>query len=63
MKQIGGEQSALFSLSAAEFGALLERVRAGQLLEPHATFLEGPTGALVRFYSFDDAMLAKLAIV
>ena len=63
MKQIGGEQSALFSLSAAEFGALLERVRARQLLEPYATFLGGPTGALVRFYSFDDATLDKLAIV
>ena len=63
MKQIGGEQSAFFSLSAAESGALLERVRAGQLLEPHATFLEGPTVALLRFYPFDDAMFAKLAIV
>ena len=63
MKQIGGEQSELFSLNAAEFDALQQRVRDRQLPEPHAIFPEGPTGALVRFRSFDNAMLAKLAIV
>ena len=63
MKQIGGERSELFSLTAAEFDSLQQRVRDGQLPEPHAIFPEGPTGALVRFRSLDDAMLAKLAIV
>jgi hypothetical protein len=63
MKQIGGEQSALFSLTAAEFRRLQERVRDDRSFEPHAIFPEGPNGALVRFRSSDDAVLAKLAIV
>lgn len=62
MKQIGGEVSALFSLNTTEFGTLQDRVRDGQLPEPHAIFPEGLTGALIRFRSVDDAMLAKLAI-
>jgi len=63
MKQIGGDTSALSSLTAKELAALLERVREGQFEHPLAVHPEGPMGGLVRFRSFDEAMLVKLAIV
>ena len=63
MKQIGGEQSALFSLTAAELASLEGRVRDGQFEEPVAIRPEGPGGGLVRFRSVDEAILVKLAIV
>ncbi|MDF0490962.1 hypothetical protein PX554_22825 [Sphingomonas sp. H39-1-10] len=63
MKQICGETSALFSLSAKELAALLGRVREGQFEHPVAVHSEGPMGGLVQFRSFEEAMLVKLAIV
>jgi hypothetical protein len=62
MKQVGGEKSELFSLNATEWAALQGRIRDGQFQPPVALHPEGPTGGLVRFRSFDEAMLAKLAI-
>ena len=63
MKQLGGPQSGLFSLTARELATFEERVREGQFQPPLAVRPEGPAGALVRFRSADEAMLVKVAIV
>ncbi|NIJ09342.1 hypothetical protein FHS31_002974 [Sphingomonas vulcanisoli] len=60
MRQIGGENSTLYSLTAAELAAFDAGVAAGQLLPPASVHPEGPTGALVRFASLDEVALVRL---
>ena len=63
MRHIGGDNSALFSVTGEELDKLTERVESGQLPAPQRIFREGPAGGNVRFRSLDDATLAKLSIV
>jgi len=63
MKQIGGDSSALFSLTSAELERLREGVESDRLRSPVSIHPEGPAGGLVRFHSVDDAKLALLAVV
>ncbi len=62
MRQIGGEDSLLFSLTAEELKRLEQRTASGQMPAPLRVFHEGPVGANVRFRSPEDAMTAKLSI-
>lgn len=58
MRQIGGSQSTLYSLTRVETDALLAAIRAGQLPEPTDLREEGFGGALVRFPDLDVAQVA-----
>ena len=62
MKQIGGEQSALYALSAEELARLTQAVALGLLPAPGAIHPEGTTGALVRFTSPAEARRAQAHI-
>ncbi len=62
MKQIGGDGSALFSLTAAELEKLREAIESNRLSSPISIHPEGPAGGLVRFRSIDDAKLVMAAI-
>ena len=55
MKQIGGERSTLFSLSAAEKQHLQQALALGLIVQPIETREEGAAALLVRFRSLDDA--------
>ncbi len=63
MKQIGGEGSTLYSLTAAELERLREAIESDRLHSPVSIHPEGPAGGLVRFHSVEDAKLALLTIV
>ena len=54
MKQIGGERSDLFSVSAHELARLTQAVALGLLRPSIEIRHEGTTGGLVRFGSLDD---------
>lgn len=62
MRQIGGENSTLYSLTAAELMAFDAGVEAGQLLPPTSVHSGGPTGALVRLASLNEVALVRLCL-
>ncbi len=55
MKQVGGEDSTLFSLSAAERRYLQQALALGLIKQPAGTREDGAGGLLVRFRSLEDA--------
>jgi len=63
MKQIGGDGSTLYALTAVELDRLREGIESDRLQSPLSIHPEGPAGGLVRFHSVEDAKLALLAIV
>ena len=62
MKQIGGERSTLFSLSAAEKQMLQQALALGLIPTPIETREEGTAALLVRFRSLDDARHVETSI-
>jgi hypothetical protein len=63
MKQIGGDASTLYGLTAVELDRLRGVIESGRLQPPISIHPEGPAGGLVRFHSVEDAKLALLAVV
>lgn len=63
MTPIGGRETATFALTPELLARLDERVAQGQLPAPTSIVLHGRSGALVRFASTGEALVAKMAIV
>ena len=62
MKQIGGERSTLFSLSATEKQYLQQAIALRLIAQPIETHEEGSAALLVRFRSLDDARHVESSI-